>query len=102
MKRDNPPDPLGSRKSAMLENASKTAWTARRKTKLYVCIDSFSAQFQEWKRRTGQPEWSNNYSQVRAIEALLVGVSNRIAGAALEAEGEADYAENLLQFEHAM
>jgi hypothetical protein len=86
----------------MPELASKTSWTARRKAKFDVCIGSFGAQFHEWKARTEQPQWSTHYTQVRAIEALLVGVSDRVAEAAHDAAEDADFAQSLPQFERAM
>ena len=55
---------------------------ARRKSKLWVCISSFHEQFDDWKELTNTPKWSTHFTQVRAVEKLLVGVSDRIKEAA--------------------
>lgn len=53
-------------------------YNARRRVEFDRALTSFAEQFTEWKARTETPTWANHYSQVRAIEAVLVGVRDRI------------------------
>lgn len=82
--------------------ATQLAWMNRRRTKFHACLHGFRSQFQEWKDRTEQSQWSTHYTQVRAIEALLVGVSDEVAAAAREAESDPSFANDLPEFERAM
>lgn len=74
-------------------------WAQRRETEFRRCLTSFSGQFREWKERTETPIWANHYSQVRAIEALLIGVSKKASEMADQSKGDDDYTSALPEFQ---
>lgn len=78
---------------------AREAFVERRRIEFDRCLHSFADQFREWKERTETPAWASHYSQVRAIETLLVGVCERVKAEAEGAKVEPDFPEILPEFE---
>jgi len=84
------------------DEAARKAFAERRRIEFDRCLHSFADQFREWKERTETTTWATHYSQVRAIETLLVGVCDKVKKEAEAAKSESDFPEILPEFEKAI